>query len=32
MSKVGIVIDPHITDRHRCRGDNFLDTALNKLV
>ena len=31
MSKVGIVIDPHITDRHRCRGDNFLDTVLKKL-
>lgn len=31
MSKIGIVIDPHITDRHRCRCDNFLETALNKL-
>lgn len=31
MSKIGIVIDPHITDRHRCRSDNFLETALNKL-
>ena len=31
MSKIGIVIDPHITDRHRCRCDNFLDTALKKL-
>jgi DNA repair exonuclease SbcCD nuclease subunit len=31
MSKVGIVIDPHITDRHRCRSDNFLETALKKL-
>lgn len=31
MSKIGILIDPHITDRHRCRGDNFLETALNKL-
>ena len=31
MSKIGIVIDPHITDRHRCRCDNFLETALRKL-
>lgn len=31
MSKIGVVIDPHITDRHRCRNDNFLETALNKL-
>ena len=31
MSKIGIVVDPHITDRHRCRRDNFLETALNKL-
>lgn len=31
MSKVGILIDPHITDRHRCRCDNFLETALRKL-
>ena len=31
VSKIGIVIDPHITDRHRCRQDNFLDTALAKL-
>lgn len=31
MSKVGICIDPHITDRHRCRKDNFLEAALNKL-
>lgn len=31
MSKIGILIDPHITDRHRCRCDNFLDTALKKL-
>lgn len=31
MSKIGIVIDPHITDRHRCRCDNFLDVALKKL-
>ena len=31
MSKIGIVIDPHITDRHRCRCDNFLETALKKL-
>ena len=32
MSKIGILIDPHITDRHRCRCDNFLETALNKSV
>lgn len=31
MSKIGIIIDPHITDRHRCRSDNFLETALTKL-
>ena len=31
MSKIGILIDPHITDRHRCRCDNFLETALGKL-
>ena len=31
MSKIGICIDPHITDRHRCRKDNFLDAVLNKL-
>lgn len=31
MSKIGICIDPHITDRHRCRQDNFLEVALNKL-
>lgn len=31
MSKVGIIIDPHITDRHRCRGDNFLETVLAKI-
>lgn len=31
MSKIGILIDPHITDRHRCRQDNFLETVLNKL-
>lgn len=31
MSKIGILIDPHITDRHRCRQDNFLETALAKL-
>ena len=31
MSKIGIIIDPHITDRHRCRCDNFLETALKKL-
>ena len=31
MSKIGIIIDPHVTDRHRCRSDNFLETALTKL-
>lgn len=31
MAKIGIVIDPHITDRHRCRQDNFLEAVLNKL-
>ena len=31
MSKIGIIIDPHITDRHRCRSDNFLEVALGKL-
>lgn len=31
MSKVGILIDPHVTDRHRCRKDNFLETALSKI-
>ena len=31
MSKIGIVLDPHITDRHRCRSDNFLEVALKKL-
>lgn len=31
MSKVGIITDPHITDRHRCRGDNFLETVLKKI-
>lgn len=31
MSKIGIVIDPHLTARHRCRKDNFLLTALQKL-
>ena len=31
MSKIGICIDPHITDRHRCRQDNFLEVVLNKL-
>ena len=31
MSKIGICIDPHITDRHRCRQDNFLEAVLNKL-
>ena len=31
MAKIGIIIDPHITDRHRCRQDNFLETSLGKL-
>lgn len=31
MSKIGIFLDPHITDRHRCRKDNFLETVLNKM-
>lgn len=31
MSKIGICIDPHITDRHRCRQDNFLEAVLSKL-
>ena len=31
MSRIGICIDPHITDRHRCRKDNFIDVALSKL-
>ena len=31
MSKIGIIIDPHVTDRHRCRSDNFLEVVLNKL-
>ena len=31
MAKIGIIIDPHITDRHRCRCDNFLETALKKI-
>ena len=31
MTKIGIFIDPHITDRHRCRCDNFLETALKKI-
>ena len=31
MSKVGILIDPHITDRHRCRKDDFIETVLGKL-
>lgn len=31
MSNIGIIIDPHITDRHRCRSDNFLETALEKI-
>ena len=29
--KIGIVADPHVTDRHRCRQDNFLETVLGKL-
>ena len=31
MGKIGICIDPHITDRHRCRKDNFLESVLGKL-
>ena len=31
MSKIGIFIDPHVTDRHRCRQDNFLETVLTKM-
>lgn len=31
MSKIGILIDPHIMDRCRCRCDNFLTTVLKKL-
>jgi len=31
MGTIGIFIDPHITDRHRCRQDNFLETVLNKI-
>jgi DNA repair exonuclease SbcCD nuclease subunit len=31
MSKIGICADPHITDRHRCRQDNFLETVIKKL-
>ena len=31
MSKIGIIIDPQVTDRHRCRSDNFLEVALAKL-
>ena len=31
MSKIGIIIDPHVTDRHRCRQDDFLNTVLEKL-
>lgn len=31
MSRVGILIDPHVTDRHRCRQDDFLSTVINKL-
>lgn len=31
VSKVGVIIDPHITDRHRCRRDNFLEATIEKL-
>lgn len=31
MSNIAILVDPHITDRHRCRKDDFLETALAKL-
>src|SRR5574344_719180 len=32
MSKIGIVGDVHLVERnHRCRRDNFLETALSKL-
>ena len=31
MAKIGICIDPHITERHRCRCDNFFETVLGKL-
>lgn len=31
MSKIGIIIDPHVTDRHRCRQDNFLESVIKKL-
>ena len=32
MAKIGIVIDPHLAERaHRCRKDNFLEVALDKL-
>ena len=31
MSKIGICIDPHITDRHRCRQDNFMEAVIKKL-
>lgn len=31
MSKIGILLDPHITDRHRCRKDDFLKTVIEKL-
>lgn len=31
MSKIGVCIDPHITDRHRCRQDNFMEAVLKKL-
>ena len=31
MTRIGIFIDPHITDRHRCRCDNFLEASLKKI-
>ena len=31
MSKIGIFIDPHVTDRHRCRCDNFLEVVIEKM-
>ena len=31
MSNIAILIDPHVTDRHRCRKDNFLETVIEKL-
>lgn len=31
-TKIAVVIDPHLVERnHRCRKDNFFETALNKL-